>query len=150
MFFVVLICLFVCLLVCLIIYTVEPATSSHSYEQPTSNTKWHFPYKYTSYEQPHALKGHFLCVPRVAAHNRFYCIYYHYDFTIILFYVLKVTYSFEDDCTGCDKFLIHPETGVITANADEYIREEQSVYTLQVQASDNSNAVGKDAPNTSK
>ena len=31
-------------------------------------------YKLTSYEQPPALKGHFYCVTRVAAHSRFYCI----------------------------------------------------------------------------
>ena len=48
------------------IYTVEPALSIHSFEQPTSygrplghSTKWHFVYKWTSYEQPPALKGHF-------------------------------------------------------------------------------------------
>ena len=36
--------------------------------------KWHFVYKWTSYEQPPVLKGHFSCVARVAAHSRFYCI----------------------------------------------------------------------------
>ena len=63
------------------IVTVEPAMSSHSYEQPTSyerplghSQKWHFLYKWTSYEQPPALKGHFSCVTRVAAHSRFNCI----------------------------------------------------------------------------
>ena len=46
--------------------TVEPAMSSHSYELPTSygrplghSPKWHFLYKWPSYEQPPALKGHF-------------------------------------------------------------------------------------------
>ena len=46
------------------------------YEQPllwAANTKRHFVYKWTSYWQPHALKGHFSCVSRVAAHSRFYC-----------------------------------------------------------------------------
>ena len=61
--------------------TVEPAMSSHSYEQPTfygrslgNSPKWHFVYKCTSYEQPPAFNGHFFCVARVAAHSRFYCI----------------------------------------------------------------------------
>ena len=53
---------------------VEPAMSSHSYEQPTSygrplghSPKWHFVFKCTSYEQPPAFKGHFSCVESVAA-----------------------------------------------------------------------------------
>ena len=47
--------------------TVQPAMSSHCNEQPTSygralghSRKWHF-YKWTFYEQPPALKGHFSC-----------------------------------------------------------------------------------------
>ena len=58
-------------------------TYSHSYEQATSygrplghSPKWHFVYKCTSYELPLALKGHFSCVTRVAAHSRFYCTAY--------------------------------------------------------------------------
>ena len=46
-----------------------------SYVRPLGHSpKWHFLYKWTSYEQPPALKSHFSCVIRVAAHSRFYCI----------------------------------------------------------------------------
>ena len=74
--------------------TVEPAMSSHSYEQPTSygrplghSPNWHFVYKCTSHEQPPAFKGHIICVARVAAHSRFYCIASHW--IIYFWYWLK-------------------------------------------------------------
>ena len=63
-------------------YTVEPAMSSHSYEQPTSyvrpldySQQCFFVYKWTSYGQPPALKCYFSCATRVAAHSKFYCKY---------------------------------------------------------------------------
>ena len=51
----------------MIVSTVEPAMSSHSYDQTTYYgrplghfPKWHFVYKITSYEQPPAWKATFL------------------------------------------------------------------------------------------